>query len=144
MADQATQSIVIGASPEAIMNVVADFPSYPEWSRAFNKAEILESGPEGRARRVRFVLDAGVIKDEYVLEYEWAGDGLSVRWELVSGRLQQSQHGSYVLEPAGALTKVTYHLSVELAIPVVGVLKRKAEEVIMDTALKELKHRVEA
>lgn len=144
MADEATQSIVIGASPTAIMDVVADFPAYPEWSGAFRNAEVLEPGPGDRARRVRFELDAGVIKDEYVLDYEWADDDLSVQWELVSGRLQKAQRGSYVLEPAGTLTKVTYHLSVELAIPVIGVLKRKAEHVIMDTALKELKRRVES
>ena len=50
---------------------------------------------------------------------------------------------SIVLEPNGAATKVTYRLAVELAIPLIGVIKRKAEKVIMDTALKELKRRVE-
>lgn len=144
MPDESTQSILIDASPASIMDVVADFPAYPDWSGHFKEVEVLESGPEGRAQRVRFTLDAGVVKDEYVLEYDWAPDGHSVRWELVSGRMQKAQHGSYVLEPAGPSTKVTYHLSVELAIPVIGVFKRKAEKVIMDTALKELKRRVEA
>jgi hypothetical protein len=35
-------------------------------------------------------------------------------------------------------------LTVDLAIPMIGMIKRKAEKVIMDTALKELKRRVEA
>jgi hypothetical protein len=37
-----------------------------------------------------------------------------------------------------------YTLSVDLGIPLLGSLRRKAERVVMDTALKELKRRVEA
>jgi len=38
---------------------------------------------------------------------------------------------------------VTYRLAVDVKIPMLGMLKRKAEKVIIDTALKELKKRVE-
>ena len=57
--------------------------------------------------------------------------------------MQKSQRGRYVLEPGGGGTKVTYTRSVELGIPMIGMLRRKAEKVVMDTALKELKRRVE-
>jgi hypothetical protein len=66
-----------------------------------------------------------------------------VDWHLVRGQMQKSQQGSYVLRPSGASTEVTYHLAVDLSMPMLGMLKRKAEKVIMDTALKELKKRVE-
>jgi ribosome-associated toxin RatA of RatAB toxin-antitoxin module len=144
MADQSTQSIVIDAAPDAVMDVIADFAAYPQWAMAVKKTEIVEPGSDGRPDRVRFFLDAGVVKDEYELAYVWSADGLAVSWELVAGQMQKAQHGSYVLEPAGAATKVTYSLTVELAIPMIGMFKRKAERVIMDTALKELKRRVEA
>lgn len=143
MADQSTQSIVINAEPEAIMDVIADFSAYPEWALAVKKAEVIVPGSDGRADRVRFLLDAGVVKDEYELAYQWSGDGLTVSWELVKGQMQKAQHGSYVLEPQDGATKVTYSLTVDLAIPMIGLIKRKAERVILDTALKELKRRVE-
>ncbi len=143
MPDESTQSIVIDAAPEQIMAVIADFPAYPEWAAAIKAAEVLSEGPDGRAEQVRFELDAGVVKDQYVLAYDWAPDGLSVHWELVKGQIQKAQRGSYVLEPSDGSTTVTYHLAVDLAIPMLGMLKRKAEKVIMDTALKELKRRVE-
>lgn len=143
MADQSTQSIVINADPQAIMEVIADFSAYPQWALAVKKAEVLVPGTGNRAERVRFLLDAGLVKDEYVLDYTWSADGTAVSWELVEGQMQKAQHGSYVLEPNGVATKVTYRLTVELAIPLIGVIKRKAEKVIMDTALKELKRRVE-
>ena len=106
-------------------------------------AEVLSSGPDGRAAQVKFQLDAGPVKDEYVLEYDWTGDE-RVDWHLVRASMQRSQQGSYVLVPRGGSTEVTYHLAVDLVIPMLGMLKRKAEKMIMDTALKELKKRVES
>ncbi len=142
MAEQSTQSIVVDAPPAAIMAVIADFPAYPQWAASVKSAEVVSAGPDGRAEQVRFVLDAGVVKDDYVLAYEWSGDD-RVEWRLVRGQMQKSQQGSYVLAPRGGSTEVTYHLAVDLAIPMLGMFKRKAEKVIMDTALKELKKRVE-
>jgi ribosome-associated toxin RatA of RatAB toxin-antitoxin module len=144
MADQSTQSITIDARPASVMAVIADFANYPVWTGSVKKAEVLEADENGRARRVAFTLDAGVVRDQYELEYEWSGD-TRVEWNLVSGHMMRAQHGSYVLEPHGdGATLVTYSLTVDLAIPMLGLLKRKAERIVMDTALKELKKRVEA
>ena len=143
MADQSTKSITIDAAPAEILAVVADFDAYPAWTGSVKKAEVLETGPDGRARRVAFTLDAGVIKDDYELEYTWHDD-TAVHWTLVRGQMQKAQRGSYTLIRTGDATEVTYALTVDLAIPMLGMLKRKAEKVIMDTALKELKKRVES
>ena len=144
MADETTESITIGAGPDEVMAVIADFPAYPQWASMVKTVEVLEEGPRGRARRVRFALDAGPISDTYTLDYEWADDGLSVRWDLVRGQIQRAQRGSYVLSESGAETTVTYTLSVDLAVPMIGMLRRKAEKIIIDTALKGLKRRVES
>ncbi len=39
---------------------------------------------------------------------------------------------------------MTYQLAVDIAMPMLGMFKRKAEKMIMDSALKELKKRVES
>jgi ribosome-associated toxin RatA of RatAB toxin-antitoxin module len=143
MADESTQSIVIDAPPEKIMAIIADFPSYPDWANGMKEVEVLDTREDGRAEQVRFAIDQGPVKDEYTLKYDWAPDGLSVKWELVKGTMQKAQHGSYVLEPSGTGTKVTYTLSVQLVIPMIGLFRRKAEKLILDTALKELKKRAE-
>lgn len=143
MADESTQSIVIDAPPEQIMAVIADFAAYPEWTNSFKQVEVVVDGPDGHAEQVRFSLESGPIKDDYTLAYEWANDGLSVSWSLVQGQMQKAQNGRYTLTPKGERTEVTYTLSVQLAIPLLGLLRRKAEKVVMDTALKELKRRVE-
>ena len=142
MADQSTQSIVVHAPAAAVMAVIADFPSYPEWVAAAKKVEVVETGPDGRAQQVHFVLDAGAVKDDYVLDYTWDGDR-AVSWNLVKGQMQRRQEGSYTLTERDGGTEVTYAITIDLSIPMLGMIKRKAEKVILDTALKELKKRVE-
>jgi ribosome-associated toxin RatA of RatAB toxin-antitoxin module len=142
MADQSTQSIVVDAPAADVMAVIADFPSYPQWVAAAKKVEVVETGDDGRARRVHFVLDAGAVKDDYVLDYTWDGDR-KVSWTLVKGQMQKRQDGSYTLVESGGRTEVSYSITIDLSIPMLGMIKRKAEKVILDTALKELKKRVE-
>ncbi|MEU3472368.1 SRPBCC family protein [Rhodococcus sp. NPDC006774] len=143
MAEKTQRSIVVEAPPSRVMDVIADFDAYPTWVSAAKSVEVLEVGKDGRGKRVKFVLDAGMVKDTYELEYDWAADGHSVSWNLVSGEMQKSQNGSYTLRESGSGTDVTYELTVDLNIPMIGLFKRKAEKVITDTALKELKKRVE-
>lgn len=142
MADQASSSITIDADKAAIMQVIADFEAYPQWASMIRTATVDETGADGRGRTVSFVLDAGVLKDEYTLAYDWHGDD-RVDWHLVKGKALKSQEGSYILEDAATGTLVTYRLAVDLTIPMLGMFKRKAEKVIIDTALKGLKKRVE-
>ncbi len=142
MADQSTQSITVDAPAAEVMAVIADFPAYPQWVGAAKQVEVLETGDDGRARRVHFVLDAGAVKDDYVLEYTWDADR-RVSWTLVKGQMQKRQEGSYVLAERDGRTEVTYSITIDLSIPMLGMIKRKAEKVILDTALKELKKRVE-
>ena len=143
MADQSTQSITVDAPPAEVRAVIADFPAYPQWVAAAKKVEVVEAGDDGRARRVHFVLDAGAVKDDYVLAYTWDGDR-RVTWTLVQGQMQKRQDGSYTLAERDGRTEVTYTITIDLSIPMLGMIKRKAEKVILDTALKELKKRVEA
>lgn len=143
MAEQTTSSVTIAAPKSDILQVIADFGSYPEWADAVRETEVLETGADGRPSRVRFVLDTGVLKDEYVLGYEWYGD-VTVRWELVEqGSVLSGMRGAYLLAGRDGGTEVTYELAVDVKIPMIGMFKRKAEKVIIDTALKELKKRVE-
>jgi ribosome-associated toxin RatA of RatAB toxin-antitoxin module len=146
MADSSTASIVIDADVSQVAEVVCDFARYPEWTGALREAEILEEYEDGYASRVRFVLDAGPLRDEYTLAYEYAEDLSRVEWRLVApSTMQRAQTGSYDIADNGDGTcTVTYMLEVELALPMLGMLRRKAEKMIMDTALKELKRRVES
>jgi ribosome-associated toxin RatA of RatAB toxin-antitoxin module len=146
MADTSTQSIVIAAAPERVAEVICDFARYPEWVTATKDVEVTEEYEDGYASQVRFVLDAGVFSDEYTLAYEYADDISRIEWHLVEpSKMQKAQDGSYDIADNGDGTAtVTYTLAVDLAIGMLGMFKRKAEKMIMDTALTELKRRVES
>ena len=140
-----TSDIVIDAPAGQIMDVIADFGAYPQWATGVKVADVV-SGPEGgRAQQVHFVLDATPIRDQYDLGYTWDGDR-AVSWSLAeAGSMLTSMDGTYVLEPLDrSSTRVTYQLAVDVSVPLLGMLKRKAEKVIIDTALKGLKKQVEA
>lgn len=143
MAEHTRSSITIDATPAEVMAVIADFAAYPAWTGEVKEVEVLESAADGRAAQVRLVLDAGAIRDEHVLAYTWDGDR-EVGWTLVRSQMLRSLDGSYSLAPLGpGATEVTYQLAVDVKIPMLGMIKRKAEKVIIDRALAGLKKRVE-
>jgi hypothetical protein len=156
MAEQTTSSIVVDAEPAVVMDTIADFPSYPEWAKGVQEATVLDAGADGRADRVFFRLDVSPIKDEYTLAYEWHGHQ-QVSWTLVEGTMLRTLDGAYILRDLGSAdpgadpgahpegrTEVTYRLALDVSIPLIGMLKRKGEKILIDTALKGLKKRVES
>lgn len=143
MADQTSSTILIQAPPSAVMQVIADFPAYPQWTQGLHVAEVRGTFPDGRAKEVYFEIAEGPIKDSYTLAYDWHGDE-SVDWWLVSGKMLKNLEGTYLLVGRGDGTEVTYRLAVDLSIPMIGMLRRRAEKVIIDSALKGLKKRAES
>ncbi|WP_210648543.1 SRPBCC family protein [Nocardioides sp. SYSU D00065] len=144
MAEQTSSSITVDAPAARVMAVIADFESYPEWAKGVQVAQVREVGADGRAEQVHFALDVSPIKDEYTLAYDWDGDR-EVTWSLVEGNMLKALDGAYTLVERGdGSTEVTYRLALDVSIPLIGMLKRKGEKILIDTALKGLKKRVEA
>ena len=144
MAEQTTSSIVIEAGPAEIMAVIADFAAYPDWAKGVRVATVRAEGGGGRAQEVFFSLDVAPIKDEYTLAYTWNGDH-DVIWTLAEGKMLRALDGAYVLSDRGdGSTEVTYRLALDVSIPLIGMIKRKGEKILIDTALKGLKQRVES
>jgi ribosome-associated toxin RatA of RatAB toxin-antitoxin module len=143
MADRTTSSIVISVPRADVMAVIADFGAYPEWATGVRGADVLARHPDGRPATVRITLDAGIIRDTYVLGYEWDDDA-HVRWDLAeAGSMVTEMTGGYQLTDDGGGTKVTYELAVGTRVPMIGMIRRRAEKTIIDTALKGLRTRAE-
>lgn len=143
MAEQTEGSIRIDAQPEDVMEVIADFASYPEWSDV-ETAEVLEEDGDARGTAVAFQVSQMGFKAAYTLEYDYAPDDGGVSWVTrdADGAVKDVR-GEYVLEPDDEGTMVTYRLAVELAVPVPGMLKRQGEKRVVTAALDGLKRRVE-
>lgn len=148
MADSTRSSTVVDAAPGDVLDIIADLEAYPEWAKEITRVEILTEDGDGWPDTASFTLDAGPIKDTYVLDYTWDvdEDGQGVAsWTLVEATMLKVMDGSYTLTGLeDGTTEVVYDLTVDVKVPMLGMLKRKAEKVIIDTALRDLKKRAEA
>ena len=145
MPDESTQSIMIDADPAPIMAVIADFPNYPLWTGSVKKAGV------ARARRPTAGPGASPSPStpaSCATSTSWPTSGPATTRRVGPRRGPDDARPARLVRAAcstdRAAPHVTYSLSVDLVIPMLGLLKRKAERVVMDTALKELKKRVEA
>ena len=140
MAIKETREIVIEASPEEILDVIADFEAMPEWSGPHQSAEILETGDDGRPSQVKMKVKTAGITDEQVVAYTF-GDNV-VSWTLVSSAQQKSQDGKYTLVPKGDNTLVKFEITVDPNVPLPGFVLKRAVKGTVDSATQELRKRV--
>jgi uncharacterized membrane protein len=144
MTDTANERIRVEAPAERCWDVAVDFESYPEWVRDVKEARVVERDAEGRGHRVEFRAAALGKSLRYVLEYDYSDAPNSFSWKFVEGDMLRRLDGTYRFEPEGDSTRVHYELAVDLAVPIPGLLKRRAAGLIMGSALKELKKQVES
>src|SRR3954465_10317167 len=142
MPDQATEQAHIDAPPARCYEVASDFERYPEWARDIKEATVVDRDEQGRPSRVAFRAAAMGRSARYTLAYDYSDAPHVLAWQLVEGDIVRKLDGSYRFDGNGSAaggTDVTYHLTVELVIPVPGFIKRRAEGKIIGTSLAELK-----
>ena len=146
MADQATQQMVIDASPQRIWEDLTDFDDYPSWAHDLKSVTVVERDDEGRPRDVAFRAAAMGRSTSYTLRYDYDRAPDVLAWRLVKGDITRKLDGSYELRPlddSPGRTEVTYHLAVDLLVPLPGFVKRRAEARIVHTALRQLRSHLE-
>ena len=140
MATSDSREVVIEASPEEVLDVIADVESTRTWSPQYQSAEVLEAYDNGRPKRVKMKIKTAGISDEQVVEYTWSGD--VVRWTLISAGQLKAQDASYTLTPDGDKTKVKFDITVDLAIPMPGFVLKRAMKGGVETATEGLRKQV--
>jgi ribosome-associated toxin RatA of RatAB toxin-antitoxin module len=146
MAEQATEHMTIAVPPSRCYEVALDIEAYPEWARDIKEADVVERDEQDRPRRVAFRAAAMGHSARYTLRYDHEGAPDRIAWVLEEGDVVRRLDGEYLFAAVDGdpdATAVTYHLVVELAVPLPGFVKRRAEGKIMTTALDELKRRCE-
>jgi ribosome-associated toxin RatA of RatAB toxin-antitoxin module len=142
---EATESTIRIEAPVAdVVAVVSDLTKYPEWSTSIKRVEVLESDSEGRPVKVTMMVDAGPMRDSVTLQYDWSLAPAQLSWTLLEAEMLTAMEGTYTISEAEEdSTEVSYRLAVDVAMPMLAMLKRKAEKAVVDVSLKELKKRVE-
>ncbi|MGY4648453.1 SRPBCC family protein [Mycobacterium sp. URHB0021] len=140
MATSDSREVVIEASPDEILDVIADVESTPSWSSQYQSAEVLDSYDDGRPRQVKMKVKSAGISDEQVVEYTWTDDKVS--WTLVSAGQLKAQDASYTLTRDGDKTTVTFDITVDLSVPLPGFVLKRAMKGAMETATDGLRKQV--
>jgi ribosome-associated toxin RatA of RatAB toxin-antitoxin module len=140
MATSDSREVVIEATPEEILDVIADIEATPTWSPQYQKSEVLERYPDGRPKQARMTVKAAGISDEQVIEYTWADD--SVTWTLLSSGSMKAQDAGYTLTRDGDKTKVRFDMKIDLSVPLPGFIVKRTLKGGMETATDGLRKQV--
>lgn len=139
----------VEATIQQCFDVGADIGSYPEWIESLSSVEILSTDDAGRPAKVGFEAAGIGRRTSYVLAYDFSGGPHRIAWRLIRGDLTREIEGSYGFrnvseDRSDPLTEVDYELGVDLTVPLPGYVMRRAEDKIMEAALRRFKDRVES
>ncbi|MCF6387597.1 SRPBCC family protein [Mycobacterium sp. MBM] len=140
MAVRASREILFDASPEAILDALADIDEVPTWSTLHRSAEVVDRHPDGRPHHVKATVKIMGITDREILEYHWGEDWMV--WDAQDTFQQRGQHGEYKLIREGDRTRVRFDLIIDLAAPIPEFLLRRARNLVLDNAVDRLRTRV--
>lgn len=140
MAANDSREVVIEATPEEILDVIADVESAPSWSPQYQSAEVLDTYDDGRPKRVKMKVKAAGITDEMEVEYSFTAN--TAGWTLIKSSQLKKQEATYTLTPAGDKTKVRFDLNVDPSIPIPGFLLKRTLKGAMETATDGLRKQV--
>ena len=137
--------MVMNATPEHCFMVASDFERYPEWLPEVQQVVVLERDSLGRPCVVAFQVGAFGRSANYILIYDFKEAPKAFSWSQREGDITYALDGSYSFGSSDDMTTtVHYELSVGLRIPIPGFVRRRAEGLIVDAALRDLKTRVES
>lgn len=144
MSDQSSNSITIDAAAADVSAVLTDLEQYPSWSSAIKKIDVQERDAAGRATKVTVSIEAGVLKDRATLTYDWSKAPSEICFSLEEASLMTEMTGCYLIKDNGDDTStVTYALTTQVSMPVPDMMRRKVEKQTIDTALDQLKKKME-
>jgi uncharacterized protein YndB with AHSA1/START domain len=142
VAVRTSRKVVIEATPEAIMDALADVAALPSYSPAYKRAEVLDRYEDNRPHHVRIAVKVLGFVDEEVLEYHWGPDWLV--WDAQRTKQQYAQHVEYTLRPdhSGSSTVVTVDITVEPDSLIPDFLIKRVGNTLIDATTEGLRNRV--
>lgn len=140
MPDLSTSTISIDAPFAAVTEALFALEKYPQWSTSIKAVEVLASDDLGHITKVKMTIDAGMMKDRVILDYDWSGAPERLSFSLDDADLLTGMDGAYIIKSIDdETTQITYELTVSLSMPIPAMMRKKAEKATIDQALSQLK-----
>jgi uncharacterized membrane protein len=144
MSEFSKSTVTIEAPIADIQKTLSELDKYPEWSTQIKSAESLATDDQGRITKIKMSIDAGMMKDRVVLDYDWSQAPEKIIFSLEEADLLTSMDGAYTFKSIDAeTTEVTYELGVSLSMSIPDMMRKKAEKATIDAALSQLKSHLE-
>ena len=134
---------MIEASADEVRKVLFDIENYPTWSRSIKATKVESSDDQGRPLRILLNIEAGMLRDKALLDYDWSAAPEKVSFSLVDADLLTQMDGTYIVKAVGDETEVTYELESNVSMPIPKPMLQSAENGIIKAALEELKEKIE-
>jgi uncharacterized protein YndB with AHSA1/START domain len=141
MALKESREVLIDATPEAIIDCLADVRRLPSWSPVHKHVEVVDAYGDGRPHHVRMRIKVIGIVDDQLVEYHWGPDWLV--WDVLESSRQDAQHAEYMLAPEAGKARVRFDLTVEPEVAVPVFLLKRASRIVMENATEGLRRAVE-
>ena len=145
MSDFSSSTITVDAPLEAVTQALFNLENYPEWSTSIKAVDVIARDDQGRITKVKMVIDAGMMKDRVILDYDWSGAPGKLSFSLDDADLLTGMDGAYTIKSIDEnSTAITYELTVSLSMPIPAMMRQKAEKTTIGQALSQLKTSLEA
>ena len=139
----AEHSVEIRAPIETCFEAITDYETFPTWQSAVVDTEVLDHDGKGRGSKVRLFIDAKVRRVDYTLAYRYDEPKL-IEWDFVEGNGIDGADGHYAFEELGdGRTRATYKLGLGLALPIPGMVARRAHSSTLKRSVEDLKREAE-
>lgn len=143
MADEGSGSVVVSAPMALVWSIAVEVEDYPRWAGDVKSVTVTQRDAEGRPAQAKFSVGGFGLTTNYEVAYTY-DEPNSFSWRLVSSNEIRHMDGEYRFSDRGDGTvEVTYRLGVDLKIPMIGMLKKRAQKTIIHHALEGLRREAE-
>ncbi|MEI7914409.1 MAG: SRPBCC family protein [Mycobacteriaceae bacterium] len=138
-----SKTVEVDATAAAIMAIVADFQTYPEWNDEVKAVYILARYDDGRPSQLRIDTEIQGHPGTYIQAVYYPGPG-QIQTVMQQGELFSKQNQVFSVVEMGPASLLTVDLDVEISIPgVPALMVKKIVNDALDHVAGNLKSRAE-
>ena len=138
-----SKTVEVSAHAAAILGIVADFESYPQWNDEVKGVWVLARYDDGRPSQLRIDTAIQGFEGTFIQAVYYPGPG-QIQTVMQQGELFTKQNQLFSVVDMGPLSLLTVDLDVETSLAVPSVMVKKLVNDALDHLAGNLKARAEA
>jgi ribosome-associated toxin RatA of RatAB toxin-antitoxin module len=137
-----SKTVEVTAGASAIMAIVADFESYPQWNEEIKGLWVLARYDDGRPSQLRLDASVNGFNGSYIQAVYYPGPN-QIQTVMQQGDLFTKQEQLFSVVEMGPTTLLTVDMDIEVSMPVPAMMVKKLANDALDNLADKLKGRAE-